>query len=826
MMQTIERNETFELAYRFVTETNENIFLTGKAGTGKTTFLKYLQNNCTKNILVAAPTGVAAINAGGVTLHSLFQLPFHPFFPTKKSAADLIAKTRITRQRQLILRKMELLVIDEISMVRADVMDAIDAILKSVRRNYEEPFGGVQLLCIGDLHQLPPVAQNHEWALLQEYYASPFFFDSLAVKAQTPLLIELTTIYRQKEDFFVSLLNKVRTNSMTADDFEDLHQRYQPDIDAKDHDRYITLTSHNKQADDINQQQLNKLHTSIFSFKAEIEGEFSENAYPAEANLVLKEGAQVMFLKNDSISKQYFNGKIGTITNLSDDRIVVDCDGTSIDVYKESWDNSRYKLDGDGLLQQETLSVFKQYPLRLAWAITIHKSQGLTFEKIKIDAAAAFSSGQVYVALSRCTSLDGIVLLSKIPAAAIFSNNHVVEGQKNLLHRGSLAERFEGARQVFTNKLLDDIFGFTEITNHCTALLQTLNEHQQKFLPANVEWAQNLAEQFKMLNATGAHFGAKAAALLKEVSVVEEHPMLQQRISDAANWFLPQLETAIHALKNHPLSTEYKEAAAVANEVLHLLLLLLHKQIAQMLYCKAPFSVTGFLQSKLKYVEPKIRVSCYAPHHTQGQTTGSEGELYETLKRWRDSVCKEQDLPVYMVANKATLTEIATLLPLTKKDLMKITGFGKAKVDKYADEILPAVEEYCNRTGEHSNMHLSTKKESSLKVNAVKSVEKQIKIDTKTISYELYRAGKTVDQIAAERNFATSTIEGHLVHFVATGQLNVSDFVNTKDIEQIKTAILIHGKLSHKTIVDNLPGVGYAAIRMVIAATEFNERLT
>ncbi len=340
-MQNIERNEVFDLAYRFVTETSENIFLTGKAGTGKTTFLKFLKENSTKNIVVAAPTGVAAINAGGVTLHSLFQLPFHPFLPTKNNKEELLAKIRYNKQRLQLLQKMELLVIDEISMVRCDIMDAIDTILRHARRNYHLPFGGVQLLCIGDLHQLPPVAQNHEWNILNEYYDSPFFFDSLAIKEQMPLLIELNKIYRQKEDSFVRLLNKVRNNQMDADDFEDLHLRFDPNFRPDRDEKYITLTSHNKQADEINEKELYKLSTTSFAYKAVIEEEFPENMYPVEFELSLKEGAQVMFLKNDAIQKRYYNGKIGVIKELTKDKIIVDCDGFEIEVGKETWENSR-----------------------------------------------------------------------------------------------------------------------------------------------------------------------------------------------------------------------------------------------------------------------------------------------------------------------------------------------------------------------------------------------------------------------------------------------------------------------------------------------------
>ncbi|MEO6683554.1 MAG: AAA family ATPase, partial [Ginsengibacter sp.] len=321
-LNTIERNEVFDLAFRFVTETSENIFLTGKAGTGKTTFLKFLKDNCSKNIIVAAPTGVAAINAGGVTLHSLFQLPFHPFIPTARSKEDLLSKLKYTGQRQQLLRKMELLVIDEISMVRCDVMDALDTILRSVRRKHDLPFGGVQLLCIGDLYQLPPVAPRNDWSILQEYYPSPFFFDSYVIKEQMPLLIELTTIYRQKEDSFVNLLNKVRNNYMDADDFEDLHMRYFPDFRPADEEKFITLTSHNNQADQINARELNKIIASSTTYKAVIEGDFAENNYPAESELVLKEGAQVMFLKNDVVSKRYFNGKIGVVKKLLEEEIL------------------------------------------------------------------------------------------------------------------------------------------------------------------------------------------------------------------------------------------------------------------------------------------------------------------------------------------------------------------------------------------------------------------------------------------------------------------------------------------------------------------------
>ncbi|MBI3883352.1 MAG: AAA family ATPase [Sphingobacteriales bacterium] len=705
MQQPIERNEIFELAYRFVTETSESIFLTGKAGTGKTTFLKYLKDNCSKNIIVAAPTGVAAINAGGVTLHSLFQLPFHPFLPTKMQKDELLGKIRYNGQRQQLLRKMELLVIDEISMVRCDVIDAIDTILRSVRRNYTAPFGGVQLLCIGDLHQLPPVAQNQEWNILQEYYESPFFFDSHAVKEQTPLLIELNKIYRQKEDSFVNLLNKVRNNHMNEDDFEDLHLRYNPAFSPLADEKYITLASHNKQADLINQQKIEGLFGRSFTYKAIIENDFPENMYPVEMELLLKEGAQVMFLKNDAIMKRYFNGKIGVIKSLGNDEIIVDCDGEEISVQQETWENSRYTLNReDGKLEQETLGSFTQHPLRLAWAITIHKSQGLTFDKVMIDAGSAFSSGQVYVALSRCTSLEGIVLLSKISATSIHSNEKVIRGQQNLTHKGSLADRFTGARQIFTQQLLEDIFSFHEIESAMKLLAFHVKENHDKFNNDGLDWVYNLMQQLTADKDAGIKFISHIYFLMKDEAIIENNSALQKRINDAANYFEPKYATHQQNIQTHPLITEHKEAANLVNEYLLQLLTAVHSSNYYLQYCKQPFSVTTFLQHKLKFAQPRFNITCYASGKKQITSDIPNVELYDTLKRWRDMICEETKSPIYMIANQATLKEISTYLPLTKKDLLLINGFGKAKVDKYGEDIIDAVASYCSRHDIDTNM--------------------------------------------------------------------------------------------------------------------------
>lgn len=820
-MQAIEHNELFDLAYRFITETSENIFLTGKAGTGKTTFLKYLKENSTKNIIVAAPTGVAAINAGGVTLHSLFQLPFHPFLPTKNHKDELLAKGRFNKQRQQLLRKMELLVIDEISMVRCDVMDAIDTVLKNVRRNYHLPFGGVQLLCIGDLYQLPPVVQNQEWNILGEYYASPFFFDSVAVKELSPLLIELNKIYRQKEEGFVGLLNKVRNNQMNAGDFELLHSRFDPSFRPSPDEKYITLTSHNNQADLINQQHLYKINEASYTFTAVVEGEFPESMYPVEHSLVLKTGAQVMFLKNDVIQKRYFNGKIGVVKSLEKDKIVVSCDDTDIDVQPESWDNYRYTLNrADGKMEQETLGSFIQYPLRLAWAITIHKSQGLTFERVMIDAAAAFSSGQVYVALSRCTSLDGIVLLSKIPPSAISSNVNVSKAQQSLLHKGSLSERFLLARKIFTQQLLEDLFSFEEMMTTAEQLGALIKQQQDRLNKNAYSWAENFKKAVYEDGAVGLKFIGQIAVLINGSDVIETNTVLQRRISDAANHFIPRLENYIKELKKHPLTTEHKEASAPINEKLNELAIVIYIRSFYMQYCKSPFSVTAYLQHKLKLSIPRFNLSCYASETGTDNDGSPNAELLATLKRWRNMVCSETGQPIYMVANQASLEEISTYLPLSKKDLMLMAGFGKAKAEKYGDDLLEMVSDFCERHGLESNISaklISPGKERKLK-------PKEVKTDTKTISFNLYKEGKDIASISKERNLSVSTIEGHLANFIGLGELNINDFVTKEKQLLINSAVAKFGKASHKTLIENLPpGISYGEIRMVLASGKFTQ---
>jgi ATP-dependent DNA helicase PIF1 len=422
--------------FNLTEHTNRSIFLTGKAGTGKTTFLNDFVKKTKKKHIVVAPTGIAAINAGGVTIHSMFGLPLRTFIPTTDridsnlglNIADLMQHFRYRKEKLKLMREIEIIIIDEVSMLRADVLDMMDFSLRFVRRN-QQKFGGVQMLFIGDLYQLPPVVRDEHF--LGMYYKSPFFFESFALKEMPLITIELTTVFRQTDEKFLDILNDIRDGEVGDIDFETLNERYIPDFEPTD-EPYVYLTSHNRMADEINQKKLSELKGKSYIFSADITGNFNENQYPNEEELQLKVGAQIMFIRNDaSGDKKYFNGKLAEVMNLNEKEITVLIDGDE-DVFtlkKEIWEQKKYGLDADKNITEDVLGSFQQYPIRLAWAVTIHKSQGLTFDRLIIDAGKSFASGQVYVALSRCRTLEGIVLKSKITPNVIFTDKRVSQFQ-------------------------------------------------------------------------------------------------------------------------------------------------------------------------------------------------------------------------------------------------------------------------------------------------------------------------------------------------------------------------------------------------------------
>jgi hypothetical protein len=454
-----------QLAAAFVNSTERHIFLTGKAGTGKTTFLHSISQSTHKKCLIAAPTGIAAINAGGVTLHSLLQLPFGSFIPAEIPAGhtsfsveintpqSLLRQRRFNRNKINMLREMELLIIDEVSMLRADLLDAIDHMLRSLRRKRHIPFGGVQMLFIGDLLQLPPVVKDAEWQYLAPYYPSVYFFEAHALRENPPIYIELDKIYRQSDQQFIDLLNRFRNNQQAAPDLELLNKRYCRDFQKKIDEGYILLTTHNYKADQINKSSLQQLPGKTYNYSAAVTGEFSEHSFPVDQVLSLKKDARVMFIKNDPSGEgRYYNGRIGKIKNLDDDEIEVgfDDDSENVIVERYRWDNKRYTLNEEnGEIEESSLGSFSHFPLKLAWAVTVHKSQGLTFEKAVLDLSEAFAPGQVYVALSRLTSLDGLALSSPISTRNLQMEQAVMQYSQNKSPGEKLAQNLQQERQRF-----------------------------------------------------------------------------------------------------------------------------------------------------------------------------------------------------------------------------------------------------------------------------------------------------------------------------------------------------------------------------------------
>ncbi|AWA29292.1 helicase [Flavobacterium magnum] len=474
-MDTITEAASYTL--QFINQTQRSVFLTGKAGTGKTTLLREIIKTTHKNTVVVAPTGIAALNAGGVTIHSMFQLPFAGFIPdhSGKHLSDSVKfenkntlgrHFRMNGQKKAVIQNMELLIIDEVSMLRADVLDAIDFMMQSVRRN-KKPFGGVQVLFIGDLLQLPPVIKDEEWRTLRQYYKGKFFFHSQVVQQHPPVYIELSKIFRQTDDRFISILNNLRHNTISAADVSALNAYVKPDFDVREHKGYIVLTTHNAKADEINAAALGDLPGQLHSYSPEITGEFPDKIFPVDANLQLKTGAQVMFVKNDlSPEKNYFNGKMGVIKSLSEAEILVHFpeENKTIEVERYEWENIKYTVNPDTKeIQEDILGTFVHYPIKLAWAITVHKSQGLTFDKAALDVSQVFLPGQAYVALSRLRSLEGLILLSPLQMNGLSNDRDVMDYAQSKADGDVLESLLESETKKFLHQYLTGSFHWDDI---------------------------------------------------------------------------------------------------------------------------------------------------------------------------------------------------------------------------------------------------------------------------------------------------------------------------------------------------------------------------
>jgi nucleoside-triphosphatase THEP1 len=709
---TIE-NSIAAIASRFINNTGKNIFLTGKAGTGKTTFLKYIIKNTYKNAVIVAPTGIAAINAGGVTIHSLFQLPFGAFIPSREATAfhehtrvntptTLFKGLQLNATKRRLLQELELLIIDEVSMLRADLLDAMDLVLKSVRKKNHLPFGGVQLLFIGDLLQLPPVVKDDEWQFMKKYYRTAFFFDAKVLQQNKPLYIELDKIYRQADDSFIGILNNLRTNNVTKNDIDILNSYYKPGFKPRPEDNYIHLTTHNSKADTLNRESLQRLGERSYFFKAEVTGDFNDSAYPVEANMELKKGAQVMFIKNDPTGAQrFFNGRIGIISEISEKDIMVNFnDGTKpILLEKYEWEHIKYTLnETTNEIEEKVTGTFSQYPVRLAWAITVHKSQGLTFSKAIIDIGGAFAPGQVYVALSRLTSLEGLVLSSPINVSSLNVDTSIAEYSNSKDSIEKLDHLFEEESHSFFRNYIMECFNFSSLVHAFKMHMESYQKDEQRSAKQkHFNWASEMSGEIESIKLTADKFLNQ----LNQIFGLKQHDYKQQlftRITAARNHFAPLLKSASKKILAH-----------------------------------------------IELLRPEKKVKTYLE------------ELAE--------------LDALIFKQVQQLNKAESMAGSASEDL----EFSKEKINASAENQERAAQL------EESPLPLKAKREKG------KKKEKKEKPDTKKISYDLYKEGKTIEDIAKERGMAFTTIEGHLAYYAGLGLIDVKQFVSEEKISNIIT---------------------------------------
>lgn len=695
-----QENPQLKLAHDFVQYTGTNIFLTGKAGTGKTTFLHRIRAASPKRMIVTAPTGVAAINAGGVTLHSFFQLAFGPHVPeTGRTEDGAKAINKFSREKINIIRSLDLLVIDEISMVRADLLDSVDEVLRRYKNKYK-PFGGVQLLLIGDLQQLAPVVKEEDWNLLKPYYDTPFFFSSIALRKTQLISLELKHIYRQNDQQFIRLLNMIRENRLDGDAIETLNKRFIPNFDPEKNKGYITLTTHNNQAHQINGLRLDKIKDLKQTFRAEISGNFPEYSYPTDLELVLKIGAQVMFVKNDSShEKRFFNGKIGTISRIKDGIVYVECPGETeeIDTGPVEWNNYTYTIDEKtNEIVENIIGTFKQVPLKLAWAITIHKSQGLTFNNAIIDANAAFAHGQVYVALSRCRSLDGIVLSSKINPQSIKIDSSVLGFTRDIENNEPNEKQLIESRRAFERTLLLELNDFSSIHRRLDYCLKLVRENENILEGKPFEICKETTDTFfKNVVDVSRKFSSQLDQLFLQNPDTEKNDTLNERVSKACMYYFEKTDGIFNRFyERFIIETDNKAIRKSLKDVFNRLT----DEVSQKLVClesgKTGFTIKTYMEARAKATIEK------KPERTSKTTIQVSDEilhpeLFILIKQWRNEKAKELNLPVYLVLPQKAIHELSANLPRTPSQLKAIKGFGDKKVQKFGVEILEIISDFC-----------------------------------------------------------------------------------------------------------------------------------
>ncbi|MBP7407460.1 MAG: AAA family ATPase [Flavobacteriales bacterium] len=697
------------LAARFVNSTNRHVFLTGKAGTGKTTFLHQLAASTHKRYVILAPTGIAALNAKGVTIHSQFLLPFGSFIPERQLPADITGQFHdqdtLTRRHPLnairrnVLREVDLLIIDEVSMLRADLLDAIDFRMRAVRQNRYQSFGGAQVLLIGDLYQLPPVVKDDELRVLKRWYASPHFFESKVIREHGYAHIELDKIFRQQDGNFIHILNNLRNNTVTQEDVTELNKHYKPEITEQDSDGVITLTTHNYKADELNQRALVQLPGKSHTFEAEVEGDFPESMYPVLSRVELKVGAQVMFVKND-MEKAYFNGKLAKVEALDKDGIMVRMDtGEPYKLKREIWENKRYVVNASTKQQdEEVLGTFEQYPIKLAWAITVHKSQGLTFSKAIIDVGSAFAPGQVYVALSRLRSLDGLILRTRIDPSVVSSDRDVVAFTNRGFEQEPLPQQLKASQREYLKLLLAGTFDFSDMLRKV--------EYTQKDHPETAQFEDE---------------SMKTALMLFQEKLRSEEENTQK--------FRGQLIRLLHEDKRDELLVRIEKGGAYYGDMLQAQMKALFQHMAQAEMLSRTKEYTNALKEIDGMLMKKVATIAKVGYLTTCILSGEE-------------VKKQEDLEKGLAAKRAAM--VGEVRAWAEENRPKTSG--KTGKKRKRDE--PGYERAPRRT----------------KAEVGKTYD---------VTYDLHKEGLTLEEIAAKRSMAKSTIEGHFARGIAEGAMDI-----------------------------------------------------
>ena len=799
------KNPELELALDFIEKTDRNLFITGKAGTGKTTFLHQIKKKSLKRMVIVAPTGVAAINAKGVTIHSFFQMPFGPILPNQiantSNAQRKFSKTKID-----IIKSLDLVIIDEISMVRADLLDGIDQVMRRYK-NRNKVFGGAQILMIGDLQQLAPVVRPNEWSLLQSHYNTVYFFSSKAYQEANVVSIELKHIYRQKNEDFIKILNEIRTDTLSDMSAKILNKNYNPSFSPTKEEGYITLTTHNNRANLINESELNKLKIKSSFFNAEVSGKFNENAYPNAERLELKVGAQVMFIKNDSSTdKRYYNGKIGIITAISKESVTVKCANEIDEIVteKETWSNINYSINEETkAIKEEMIGAFSQIPLRLAWAITIHKSQGLTFEKAIIDAEASFAHGQTYVALSRCTSLEGLVLKTPITSSAIINDSTVSVFNEGVEENHPDESVLNESEKHFQLNLISEILDYQPLLYPITRLIDIFYNNRTSIKGDVIDHLQTIKDDgIVALMKISNGFKNQLNTLSEDNVLPQNSSQIQERFIKAITYFLNTTKNSIQKpLDTITFSTDNKAVKKDFSKQFDSLQEKLEEKLFALQKMTKGFKVQEYLQVRANAVLQKTE-----PIKKKKVASKRDPILALKLRELRDGIAKSLEIAHFQIFTQETLYALCDDLPRTEKELLKVVGMGKTRVSKYGEEILEAIEVYCKDNG----------------INRLNEQKKEDKKPTKQISFELFKAGLSIKEIAKERSLTVGTIENHLANYISSGDIDVLELIPLKRYKNIRNQVEEAGEVKGLTALkEKVDGsVTYMELKMVLMSMD------